>query len=246
MKRISFSYPLPQAIREGRKTQTRREIKPQPKVGEKQTVYEVVKGEWWVGELHNSPNTTHFSGHSSTRFYPPYKVGDVLAVLEEHYMFGHWEPDNTRKRKTGRQSWKFVQDSQKVLYRENPPTTYRKGRHSADPSTSAWHKRLARFMPAHAVRTYIQLTNIKVERLGDISEEDAIKEGIKYLGADLEFGGVEYPGDWFENYGSKGYCFLSAQDSFRSLWQFINGEGSWNPKLWVWVFEFKQVEKPIV
>lgn len=237
MKRISFSYPLPQAIREGTKTQTRRIIK------------EALSWDpFWKVSNEGMGNYCMRVGtqYSIPYFKCPHQVGDILAVIEEHYMFGHWEPDNTRKRKTGRQAWRFVQDSPEIVYRENPLPNYRKGRHSADPSTPAWHKRLARFMPAHAVRTYIQLTNIKVERLEDISKEDAIKEGIKCIGENKIIGGNKYLGKLYENYGTVGYVYLKPLESFKSLWQSINGEDSWNANPWVWVFEFKQVEKLVV
>lgn len=229
MKRISFSYPLPQAIREGRKTQTRREVKPQP-IGQHFGVCTSSTDSRDIGRFGFADGD-----RITANVKCPYKVGDVLAVLEEHYMFGHWEPDNTRKRKSGRQAWKFVQDSQEVLYRENPPPAFRKGRHSADPSTPAWHKRLARFMPAHAVRTYIQLTNSKVEQLGDIKEKDAIAEGTEWIhpfNNPEELNELERASNWIN-------CFIA-------LWESINGKDSWNANLWVWVYEFKQVEKPVI
>lgn len=91
------------------------------------------------------------------------------------------------------------------------------------------------FMPKEACRLFLEVTNVRVERLHDISEEDAKAEGIKI------YSGFEQ----FENYNKIGYRFLnSAIDSFFSLWRSINGKESLDANPWVFAYSFEQIEKP--
>lgn len=99
-------------------------------------------------------------------------------------------------------------------------------------------------MPKWATRIFLRVKSVQVERLQDIGEQDAIAEGIKHIGNDLEFGATIYPGAWFNNYGPAGYSFLRPVESFRSLWECINGSDSWKANPWVWVIEFERIEKP--
>jgi hypothetical protein len=87
----------------------------------------------------------------------------------------------------------------------------------------------------------IKIKNTRIERLNDISEASTLKEGITYLGKDLDFGGVTYYGEWYENYSESGYVFLSPTDSFRTLWESIYGIGSFDGR-WVWVYTFERAE----
>jgi hypothetical protein len=96
-------------------------------------------------------------------------------------------------------------------------------------------------MPKTACRTWFQLVSVKPERLQDISEDDAIAEGVQKL---------SYGGGSYKNYCAKprkdgGVSILQhAATSFFSLWDSINGDGSWLANPWVWRIEFKRIEKP--
>lgn len=95
------------------------------------------------------------------------------------------------------------------------------------------------FMPKSAARIFLEITNIRVERLNDISEEDAIKEGVIKIFNSLF-------NEWrFKDYANIKSDWRSAVSSFQSLWASINGIGSWDKNPYVWVIEFKQVEKPL-
>jgi len=89
------------------------------------------------------------------------------------------------------------------------------------------------FMPKEAARFFLKVTNVRVERLQDISEEDAIAEGIE-------------PGEiGFKSYNSKNIFEVDALWSFQNLWQSINAKKHpWKSNPWVWVYEFKRIEKP--
>ena len=84
----------------------------------------------------------------------------------------------------------------------------------------------------------IQITDVRAERLKNISEEDAISEGIDKKG-DLYFNYVESEG-YFKNSFQKEYFYKEIPKvSFMSLWSKINGIDSWIANPWVLVYEFK-------
>lgn len=82
-------------------------------------------------------------------------------------------------------------------------------------------------MPRAASRITLEITAVRVERLQDISEEDAIAEGVKWFSS----GAVECPG-----------MPETPIDAYRSLWEKINGPGSWEKNPWVWCISFKRTE----
>jgi hypothetical protein len=89
-------------------------------------------------------------------------------------------------------------------------------------------------MPKAACRIFLEITDVRIERLQDISEEDAIKEGIL----------IDDDGFCCWDYQHKVFRFISPEQSFESLWQSINGTESWEVNPFVFVIEFKQIEKP--
>lgn len=117
-------------------------------------------------------------------------------------------------------------------------------------------------MPRWASRITLEITGVRVERLQDINEADARSEGVEPLFTEVE---IEMAPDcymepmpyknylWHGNIGRSitakqsdewAYQFSdykSALDSFSSLWESINGPGSWDANPWVWVIEFRRV-----
>ncbi len=88
-------------------------------------------------------------------------------------------------------------------------------------------------MPRWASRILLEITDVRVERLNAISEEDARAEGI------IDGGCL--------NCGEPEPCGCAnpepdATDAFAYLWQSIYGQENWNANPWVWVIEFKRVE----
>lgn len=82
-------------------------------------------------------------------------------------------------------------------------------------------------MPRWALRITLEITDVRVERLQDISEESARAEGA--IG-------------WSERLPGRWDCRGTARDAFRDLWQSINGPDSWDPNPWVWVISFRRIE----
>ena len=81
-------------------------------------------------------------------------------------------------------------------------------------------------MPKEAARIFLKVTDVRVERLQDITEEDAIAEGMSKTLVD-------------------GVVFISAKGNFHVLWDSLNikrGYG-WDTNPWVWVIEFERINK---
>jgi hypothetical protein len=77
-------------------------------------------------------------------------------------------------------------------------------------------------MPRWASRTTLEVTDVRVERLQDISEADALAEGVtagKYAGLERAYA-----------------------RAYSVLWEQINGEGSWGANPWVWAVSFQRVQ----
>ncbi len=87
------------------------------------------------------------------------------------------------------------------------------------------------FMPRWASRIDLEITGVRLERLQDISEEDAKAEGA-----------IAEPCDHARRTCDEIGCYGStAKAAFRELWESINGPDSWQANPWVWVVEFKRV-----
>lgn len=104
-------------------------------------------------------------------------------------------------------------------------------------------------MPRWASRINLEITRVRVERLQDISEADAMAEGLKLLSKD---GGRTYKYGITDRDGLPGtddhgwpwkHFELSAKAAYRRLWESINGPGSWDANPLVWVVEFRNLEE---
>jgi hypothetical protein len=96
-------------------------------------------------------------------------------------------------------------------------------------------------MPRWACRLVLEITGVRVERLHQISEADAVAEGVPE-----ESEPCEQCGDcgWLCIGGEPQECDApgcgdGAIDGYRALWEQINGAGSWAANPWVWVVEFR-------
>lgn len=89
-------------------------------------------------------------------------------------------------------------------------------------------------MPRAASRITLEITGVRVERLQGITADDAMAEGI----VRLPYGGYAADTD------GRHYHAASAWYSYGSLWEAINGAGSWEANSWVWVVEFKRLQDP--
>jgi hypothetical protein len=91
-------------------------------------------------------------------------------------------------------------------------------------------------MPRWASRITLEIVSVRVERLQEISEEDAKAEGVEPIG-----GGLFQVYQRDPKFPNQVAC-LAATISYRQLWNSINGPGSWDTNPFVWVVEFRRVQ----
>lgn len=196
MKPIIFSTPMVQAILDGKKTQTRRVIK-----------------------IDDAPENWNISiaGTSIVRTepydvkLPRYAAGDILWV---------------------RETW--AKSYRENYYRADAPLNCNGSECvSGGCDIAVYCERTGGFMkwrpsihmPKEAARIFLRVTDVRVERLQDITEEDAIAEGMSKTLVD-------------------GVIFISAKGNFHVFWDSLNikrGYG-WDTNPWVWVIEFERVK----
>lgn len=200
---ILFSGPMVRAILDGRKTQTRRIVKlPKNEHGEWHSV--ILGG----GSAHYSdgtpaPETLCLANKKSGYCIgSPYKPGDRLWVRETHG-FGWCD---------GNGGYSALCPTLPVA-KPRPDKIFYKASGKWDKSDGKYCWRSSIHMPRWASRLSLELTDVRVERLNDISDRDALDEG-----ADRE---IDH-----------------ARNALANLWDTINGAGSWGANPWVWVLNF--------
>jgi hypothetical protein len=81
-------------------------------------------------------------------------------------------------------------------------------------------------MPRWASRITLEITGVRVERLNDIDNIDAMAEGC--------------PGERWLEYNGEENC-VEPWEQYTDLWESINGPGSWAQNPFVWVIEFRRL-----
>lgn len=209
---IIFSAPMVKAILDGRKTQTRRVLKPQ-----------IV--------CHTGP-VPSFTWGKFSGLYPddwfgygneidgalPYAVGDRLWVREAWRTEAQFDPLPPRD----------VPEGAIASYETD---------YSGEPNDGCRGRyRHARFMPRWASRITLEVTKVRVQRLQEISEEDARAEGA-YIGkasgrvAD-SYAAMALGGEWFG----------TARLWYADLWSRLHGPDAWKANPWVAAISFRRVE----
>lgn len=220
---IIFNAEMVRAVLEGRKTQTRRIMKVQPEVIPQES--ECGAPGFWIPW--NEGKT--MVRNKDMRIACPFGLkGDRLWVRETFRVHSRATDVATLVyRASERQSW--TQQTHRVpAVNCNKPV-------SPENWTPSIH------MPRWASRITLEITGVRVERLQDISESDAVAEGIEPL--PLEPGMPQFYHEYFPIGIKNGLrCNMSAASSFSGLWEAIYGKESWQANPWVWVVEFKRVE----
>ncbi|EKJ5234464.1 TPA: hypothetical protein ACXGAW_002665 [Klebsiella pneumoniae] len=229
-----FNGEMVRAILDGRKTQTRRPIK------WKQTRFTE------IGEREDGSKWpwSEDAEHACDFWHPcPFgAVGDRIWVRETWATLGNedgccidWEGNLC----------KGDERSAARIYRASceqrpgdyglwsiPDDAYWKPHTKEHKFEGAWRPSI--HMPRWASRILLEITDVRVERLNAISEEDATAEGVPPAGSLLP----DYPGTFLTPKGD----FATAKVAFQRLWESIYGEESWKANGWVWVISFKRVE----
>jgi len=231
---ILFSAPMVRAILEGRKTVTRRALNAQSL---KNIGYGVQ-----LGECHELPSEGPLHPNSIgyyTDFCPHGQPGDRLWVRETWGVISHdfddqgnmidWTPDRPatpiREMPFGRGYY-----SGHAIYRADGEAVWAGDDDGGGDDRSAWKPSI--HMPRIASRILLEITEVRVERLQDISEEQAKAEGVRLYTDHAELG------DWWHVEGIETYS-ADPRKSFELLWSSVGGDWQANP--WVWVVEFKRV-----
>ena len=229
---ILFSAPMVRAILAGEKTQTRRAIKDQS-IGDRfsHVTEDGSAHIEWEGVPCCGTGVWEVPEYCADVPCPYGKPGDRLLVKETFFAYGRWETRFSAKK--GRDEWHFIDMTEECglsyLYAaDNPDRTLAKGRGTLLPG---WHRRPAIFMPRRAIRIFLEVVSVRVERLQDISEADALAEGSREWASEQDTPVRDMP---------EGETHLI----YRQLWESINGAGSWDKNPWVWVVEFKRIEPP--
>jgi len=155
----------------------------------------------------------------------PYgQPGDRLWVRESSYQYGR---HLYREDQSGEREWFFKPDesSSRHFAADGP-----KPEAAED---YVWRSVPSIHMPRWASRLLLEITTVRVERVQDISEADAIAEGIESRDGE---------GFWWRDYELKnGWHADNPTMSYETLWRSINGPESWAANPWVWVVEFKVI-----
>ena len=233
------------AILDGRKTQTRRVVKPQPEHAQLyqwkgRTLYDG-EARRWCWKNHVTLDSWAEPTKALSHLCPYGLPGDRLWVRETWANHAD-EP---------------CEEGSKIFYLADGDD--RRG----NPHINRWRPSI--HMPHWASRITLEITGVRVERLNEISEMDAIAEGIGRQAGDgtgpgpgYKWNGIGYHGAGFTEHGEPtfhvpddmGLCKCNvgwktpAQCAFRELWNCIHGPDAWwwssNP--WVWVIEFRRIE----
>ena len=221
---ILFSGPMVRALRDGSKTQTRRVAKTEITMGRDSILAP------HSGQKHAPVYLLPEHAADAVVCCPYGQPGDRLAVSETFYAWGRWETRYSAKK--GRDEWHFVdmtlECGRSYAYDTDEDTPMIVTRRST--VVPLWWRRPAIFMPRAASRITLEITSVRVERLQDISDADAKAEGI-----------VRQPDGGYGLADTTHYHFTDPRQSYFSLWEEINGDGSVEANPFVWMVEFRRL-----
>lgn len=204
-KPILFSTEMVKAILEERKTQTRRILSPQP--------YNVEcygMSDTYPQELIKIPEAKEcftILRHPKAGRYDGIQKSDAPKLWPAKYQIG----DVLWVRETFGET----------LDENGDPMFYYKADHDV------WNKyKPSIHMPKEAARLFLKITTVRIERLNEITEKDAMAEGVSYT--------------WFDE--ERNIKIVSAKSIFLKLWKDLYPKSEKNE--FVFVYEFEQIEKP--
>lgn len=198
---ILFNTEMVKAILDGRKTVTRRVVKPKP-----QGYFEV-----------NDGNLTYIYDTSlgQGKIFPPYQIGDILYVRET---WNHYNYDNLN---TG-------EHREGYFYKASPELKSTLPDYVQHHWGEKWRPSI--HMPKEAARIWLKVTDVRVERLQDITSLQCVEEGVEETSL-LEAGGEFVRGMFHDIWNST--IKKSALDRY-----------GWEANPWVFVYEFERIDKP--
>ncbi|OQS40588.1 hypothetical protein [Chromobacterium haemolyticum] len=210
---ILFSGEMIRALLAGTKTQTRRIVEGAPALVRWNPI--VVDGRAGWEDEHGRPIICPYG-----------QPGDRIWVRETWGVISHsWDRHGNRVKWTPNRPATAIREmpfgngyySGHVIYAADGPNEWSDDDDGGGEPRSLWHPSI--HMPRAACRLVLEITDVRVERLQDISEADAVAEG----------GPVDHPNG-------------TARGWFEQLWEKLNGAGSWDANPYVWRISFKKVE----
>lgn len=212
---IPFSAPMIRATLEDRKSQTRRVIVPQPPadaafalITHDHTGSKARQWGWMTGDPEHVESIVGLD-----LFDVCYAIGDRLWCREAWRTAAVYD-DLSQSQLGGEEPLKYEVDGAVDLHGGRMDGRW--GRY-----------RLARFMPRWASRLTLIVTDVRVQRLQDISEEDAWDEGIQPQPSGLYRAGYEEDTE-----------HDTAVEAYADLWDHVHGEGAWGQNPWVEAYTF--------
>ena len=216
MKKIMFNdrYGLTQAVLDGRKTMTRRVIPDIwidfPRSGRQKAVIAGLNSQVLMMDLSHVLGE-NFLYSAERKYQPKYYKGDEVAVAQTYSsVFDELESNVS------------LQEARPILEQSE---------------SAGWDNKM--FVCASLMPHRIRITNIKVERLRDISEDDCMKEGIM----EGEFMNT-WDSFYFDEWGDvpNHITFKTPHSAFASLIDRISGKGTWERNPWVYAYEFELIK----
>ena len=213
MKKIMFndSFGLTQAVLEGRKTQTRRVI----------ICPREFKGEWVAGfNIHVRTSDRRIIGYpcmydadecefDEGEILPKYRVNETVAVAQAYHDCGGLNEKGVPR-------WDIIAQA-------------------VGATGAGWDNKM--FVRADLMPYQIHITNVRIERLQDISDEDCLKEGLEWDGV-----AFQYYVNYKKETAHKTFLGKTPREAFARLIDKISGKGTWESNPYVWVYDFELVK----
>lgn len=212
MQKIMFNdrYGLTKAVIDGRKTMTRRMIKAPKRIN----------GQYVNGFIVCADIATHevtgvyardYNGASieDCEILPKYKIGEIVAVAQSYKDAGI-NPNHIVSHK---------KDGTLITAIRSP----------------GWNNKM--FVRADLMPHLIWITDIRIERLQDISDEDCLREGIEF-----HHDAQSYYVDYRKQTGYMAWLGRTPREAFAALIDKVSGRGTWESNPYVFVYEFELVK----
>jgi len=227
---ILMSPMMVEAIMAGRKTETRRVLKGLSDEDDAFSFTKIVIDPLAIGTDEDDEDAVEvpligsyasFNDGESLIKCPFGSVGDVLWIKERTY----WEK-GTDFANVAFDDGLMIPIKNKIMGKPMQIPNWK------PTDKKIWKGRPSMFMPKTLCRLRLKITELRVERLEEITEKDAVGEGVEPISG--------LAGTFYKNYSrTNSHAFTIAKKSFESLWESINGKGSWRKNPFVWVIGFK-------
>lgn len=216
------------ALLAGTKTQTRR----------------VIKSPWFTIAMCETSNPPHlrYSEFRSTKGQGRYECGSgpfsAASKNDQQYAATFCPHGKKGDRLWCRETFSIGESAPYDDGKTDKVPTYRCDWQFPDSARVIWKPSI--FMPRWASRITLEVDSVRVERLHDISEEDAIAEGVEYTLTEEDAKARAISG--FDPYGVRPSSAILPVEAYRTLWEDINGARSWDKSPYVWVISFHRIK----